>query len=319
MPTAKRERQKQGRAARLAALEAARERQRKRKRIRNIGVGVVAAGALIAVGAVVFKGDKKNTSVSTQPSTTLPPETTTAAPPIPAAFGTTACPNPDGSSAKTQTFAAGFQKCITDGKTYTATITTDLGVITVAFDPARAPVTVNNFVSLARFHYFDGLTFHRVIPDFVLQGGDPKGNGSGDPGYKFGDELPQPSDYKEGSLAMANSGPGTNGSQFFVVVSAAGAKTLVEAVGGTANYTLFGQVTSGMDVVHKIEADGDPSGTPKIVHRMVTVTIAETDSPTPSATIPSATIPSATIPSATIPSTTLVPATTAGTTTTSKP
>src|SRR5207248_1229238 len=111
-------------------------------------------------------------------------------------------------------------------------------------DATKAPFTVNNFVVLARYHFFDGVPFHRVIPDFVLQGGDAeKGDGTGGPGYTFKDELPKAGDYKAGSLAMANSGPNTNGSQFFVVTSAKGAKTLVDAVGGKANYTLFGQVT----------------------------------------------------------------------------
>src|SRR5262250_1084330 len=98
-------------------------------------------------------------------------------------------------------------------KLYRATITTSRGTITMDLDPELAPNTVNNFVVLARGGYYDGLTFHRVVPDFVIQGGCPKGSGRGGPGYKFRDE-PVQSEYRLGAVAMANSGPNTNGSQF---------------------------------------------------------------------------------------------------------
>jgi cyclophilin family peptidyl-prolyl cis-trans isomerase len=107
----------------------------------------------------------------------------------------------------------------------------------------EAPKTVSNFVYLASLGYFDGLTFHRVVPGFVVQGGDPSGNGTGGPGYKFEDE-PVTLDYKEGTVAMANSGPDTNGSQFFICLE--DQPTLPKS------YTIFGQVTEGMDVVKKI-------------------------------------------------------------------
>jgi cyclophilin family peptidyl-prolyl cis-trans isomerase len=165
--------------------------------------------------------------------------------------------------------------CIDPSKDYSATIVTDAGTIELDLLEGEAPITVNNFVYLARYQYFDGLTFHRVIPDFVLQGGDPLGNGTGGPGYTFEDELPDPEDYQAGSLAMANSGPDTNGSQFFIVTSESGAEALVNAVGGEAAYSLFGQVTSGMDVVEAIEADGSPSGEPGTVHTIESVTISE--------------------------------------------
>jgi cyclophilin family peptidyl-prolyl cis-trans isomerase len=148
---------------------------------------------------------------------------------------------------------------------------TDAGTISITFDAKAAPKTVNNFVVLARYHFFDGLTFHRVIPGFVLQGGDPEGTGRGGPGYQFADELPASvTDYKAGSLAMANSGPNTNGSQFFIVVSDSGGAQLSKPL-----YSLFGQVTAGMDVVKKIEDDGGSDGTPKVVHKMTKVTITE--------------------------------------------
>lgn len=164
---------------------------------------------------------------------------------------------------------------IDPAKTYTASMVTDMGTIEIELYAEKAPVTVNSFVFLARQGFYDCISFHRVIPDFVVQGGDPQGTGSGGPGYNFEDELPEPDEYQAGSLAMANSGPNTNGSQFFIVTSDNGAQSLVDAVGGTANYSLFGQVTEGMDVVAEIEADGSPGGTPSVLHRIETVTITE--------------------------------------------
>ena len=108
---------------------------------------------------------------------------------------------------------------IDDSKMYRATITTDRGPIVMELDPQLASNTVNNFVGLARQGYYDGLTFHRVVPDFVIQGGCPEGTGRGGPGYRFEDE-PVKGEYTLGAVAMANAGPNTNGSQFFVTVAA---------------------------------------------------------------------------------------------------
>jgi peptidyl-prolyl cis-trans isomerase B (cyclophilin B) len=125
-------------------------------------------------------------------------------------------------------------------KMYRATITTDRGTIVMDLDPQLAPNTVNNFVGLARQGYYDGLTFHRVVPDFVVQGGCPEGSGRGGPGYKFADE-PVKGEYTLGAVAMANAGPNTNGSQFFITI-ADGTRSL------TKDYNLFGYVVDGMDV-----------------------------------------------------------------------
>jgi peptidyl-prolyl cis-trans isomerase B (cyclophilin B) len=126
------------------------------------------------------------------------------------------------------------------GKIYRATITTDKGVMVMDLDPQLAPNTVNNFVGLARDGYYDGLTFHRVVPEFVIQGGCPEGSGRGGPGYKFADE-PVKSKYTLGAVAMANSGPDTNGSQFFICID--------DCTGKLApSYNLFGYVVEGMDV-----------------------------------------------------------------------
>ena len=107
---------------------------------------------------------------------------------------------------------------IDPAKRYTATIDTSLGEIVIALDALKAPKTVNNFVFLAAHHYYDGVIFHRIINGFMCQGGDPTGTGRGGPGYKFDDELPEAGEYQIGSVAMANAGPNTNGSQFFLIV-----------------------------------------------------------------------------------------------------
>lgn len=138
---------------------------------------------------------------------------------------------------------------VTDpAKRYTATITTDRGDIVIALDPARAPKSVNNFVFLARDGFYDSLTFHRIVDDFVIQGGCPEGTGRGGPGYRFEDE-PVQGEYEAGAVAMANSGPNTNGSQFFICIADDSSQL-------TPSYNLFGKVESGMSVALAI-AQGD--------------------------------------------------------------
>jgi len=127
---------------------------------------------------------------------------------------------------------------------YEATIATDRGDIVLSLDPAKAPRTVNNFVFLVRDGFYDGLTFHRVVDDFVIQGGCPEGTGRGGPGYRFADE-PVQGEYIAGALAMANAGPDTNGSQFFIC-------TVDDRHKLTKSYNLFGRVVKGMDVVTSI-------------------------------------------------------------------
>ncbi len=127
---------------------------------------------------------------------------------------------------------------------YIATIATDRGDIEIALDARRAPKTVNNFVFLAGEGFYDGLTFHRVVDGFVVQGGCPEGSGRGGPGYRFEDE-PVQGDYIAGSVAMANAGPNTNGSQFFI-------STADNRRNLTRTYNLFGQVVKGMEVVNAV-------------------------------------------------------------------
>lgn len=142
-------------------------------------------------------------------------------------------------------------------KLYDVTIHTPKGDIGMELDPQLAPKSVNNFVHLARDGYYTGLTFHRVVPDFVVQGGCPEGTGRGGPGYRFDDE-PVKGEYIEGAVAMANSGPNTNGSQFFICTTDDRHKL-------DKKYNLFGYVLKGMDVVKQI----------KIGDKMETVEVAE--------------------------------------------
>jgi cyclophilin family peptidyl-prolyl cis-trans isomerase len=179
-------------------------------------------------------------------------------------------PAADGSSAQRRSFKSEPTMVIDPSKRYTATMVTSKGSMTIALDPQAAPRAVNSFVFLSRFHYFDGIVFHRVIPGFVLQGGDPTGTGTGGPGYKFADELPAPGRYELGSLAMANAGPDTNGSQFFVISGADGMRL-------PPSYSLFGKVVAGLDVVATIDALGSSSGKPKEKVTIESVTITEAD------------------------------------------
>jgi len=131
---------------------------------------------------------------------------------------------------------------IDKNKKYTAFLETSAGEIVVELNASQTLITVNNFVSLAKKDFFNETIFHRVIKGFMIQGGDPKGDGTGGPGYKFDDE-PFQGEYKRGTLAMANAGPNTNGSQFFI---------MHQDYALPKNYVIFGQVISGIDVVDKI-------------------------------------------------------------------
>ncbi len=152
-------------------------------------------------------------------------------------------------------------------KTYSAILQTNHGDISVALDAERSPQTVNNFVFLARDGFYDGCIFHRVISGFMVQGGDPTGTGRGGPGYKFRDETEGDGHYARGTLAMANSGPNTNGSQFFITHADAGLPH---------SYTIFGNVTEGLDAVDSIAAsDTDHSDKPHDDVVISKVTISE--------------------------------------------
>jgi cyclophilin family peptidyl-prolyl cis-trans isomerase len=147
---------------------------------------------------------------------------------------------------------------IDENTVYHVTISTDRGDIVMDLDPALAPNSVNNFVALARQGYYDGLTFHRVEPNFVIQGGCPEGSGRGGPGYRFADE-PVQGEYTLGAVAMANAGPDTNGSQFFVCIDDCTRKL-------AKSYNLFGYVVEGLGVTQSIQK-GDVMRTVAIEER----------------------------------------------------
>ncbi len=182
-----------------------------------------------------------------------------------------AFPNFDGSSPKTQTFNAEPEMGIDPSKRYTATMETNHGTMVIALDPIKAPKTVNNFVFLALYHYYEGVICHRIIKNFVIQGGDPAGTGRGGPGYKFADELPKAGQYEIGSFAMANAGPNTNGSQFFIISGPDGARL-------PPAYALFGKVIKGLEIVADIQSvptGGGDKPREDVVINKVTITVSD--------------------------------------------
>ena len=164
-------------------------------------------------------------------------------------------------------YSAAPELAIDLSKTYAATLHTNRGDIEIAFQPERSPQTVNNFVFLAREGFYDGVIFHRVISGFMIQGGDPTGTGRGGPGYQFRDELEGSPGYSRGTVAMANAGPNTNGSQFFI---------MHQDYGLPHSYSVFGKVTSGMEAVDAIAAsDTDRADRPREDCVIESVSISE--------------------------------------------
>jgi peptidyl-prolyl cis-trans isomerase B (cyclophilin B) len=158
-------------------------------------------------------------------------------------------------------------------KTYVATVSTSCGAFEITLDAKRAPVTGGSFKYLADEKFYDGLTFHRIVPEFVVQGGDPAGNGSGGPGYSVEEAPPSSLSYAEGVVAMAKTEqepPGTSGSQFFVVTGAQGESL-------TPDYALVGKVTKGMDVVQRIGSiqSDQNTGQPAVTVVIESITVAE--------------------------------------------
>jgi peptidylprolyl isomerase len=177
----------------------------------------------------------------------------------------------DGSAPKQQKFSGYPDMGIDSDKRYTATMSTSMGDMVIALDPIKAPKTVNNFVFLALNHYYDGIIFHRIINRFMCQGGDPTGTGTGGPGYKFADELPKPGQYEIGSMAMANAGPNTNGSQFFLISGASGVRL-------PPAYSLFGKIVKGLDVLDAMQSvDTDHRDRPRtdVVINSVAITVSD--------------------------------------------
>src|SRR5262245_20722464 len=201
----------------------------------QIGVAIIIIATAVVLGLTKFKLPKKNVNLAVLPTNTQSTTNQTAS-----STNTT-----ENTNVKKYTNPGQLAPEQIDQKQ--VRITTKKGEIVFSLDSKQAPLAVSSFVYLNNNHFFDGLTFHRVEPGFVIQGGDPLGNGTGGPGYAFVDE-PVTGEYTAGTVAMANSGPDTNGSQFFIV--------LEDQPSLPKNYTIFGKVTAGMDVVRRI-AIGD--------------------------------------------------------------
>lgn len=252
--------------AKRDAEKAARQRQ---ERMRKIRIAVYAAAAvLVAFLVFVLVKPGKDGKTAAQPS--VPP--TTSATSTPSANPGCSATQPGAYQGKKYSSFPAYS--VDKNKKYTATMETSCGQVVIELLPKSAPKTVSNFVYLARQRYFDGLTFHRVIPEFMIQGGDPAGTGSGGPGYQFDDEIdPALTFDKPGLLAMANAGTqggkGTNGSQFFITDS------MPSHLNG--KHTIFGRVLKGQDVVKKIiGVQRDPQDKPLVPVYILKITITET-------------------------------------------
>jgi len=255
MPSDKRQRQDEGRLLRLEAERTAVSRSQRSRQFRTVGL-MVGAVLLVAL-AVSLLSEDDEADVAADGTTTTLAEGSAVSIPIPPAgasvTGDTPCPAADGTEERTTTFEKAPPMCIDEAKTYTALLMTSEGNITIELDAVNAPLTANNFVVLARYHYFDGVAFHRIVPGFVNQAGDAVGPnpGEGGPGYSIPDELPaDPSTaYAPGAVAMANAGPDSGGSQFFLVIGDENG-----ALSGAGSYSLFGKITAGQDVSAGINA-----------------------------------------------------------------
>lgn len=278
MPSDKRARKRAARQARMAALE--RQKRRRSALRRGIVILFVAAlaGGIYALTRSNHKASTAKSTTTTSPVPTSVPDSTTTT--VSLAGDTTSANCPASFTATTAlkkpSFSSAPPTVIDPAKTYTAAVRTDVGTFTIALDAKDSPVTVNDFVFLAENHYYDCVVFHRVIQGFVVQGGDPTGTGSGGVTYTVQGEVPKSGSYPLYSVAMAKTSTAPNGSagsQFYIVSGSQGTSL-------PPQYAFLGQVTSGTDVIAKIDHDGapasDPTGTgkPTKLHRMLSVTIS---------------------------------------------
>ncbi len=276
MPSDKRARQ---RAARQARLEAEAKRHKQRKQTRNVIIGVVIIGAIVGLVFLLTGNSNKNNQDAKSKSSTTTTSTTTAGShaklqaQADAAAVSAGCPASTKTRVNNMSFPSAPAMAIDTSKTYTATIKTTTGTFVITLDAKTAPKTVNNFVFLAQKGFYHCVLFHRVIPNFMDQTGDPTGTGTGGPGYTIPDENPAKASsasqqYPLGSVAMANTGsPNTGGSQWFIVAGPEG-----ESLPNT--YALFGQVTSGMNVVDTINQQGSTAGVPPdVTQRILSINV----------------------------------------------
>lgn len=300
MPSEKRARQRAARAQKQAVIQQVVKRRRTLRRV----IWAVLLVAVVVVIAVLLNssGSKKTTtgeksgsssststsSTSSTTTSTVKIPTTTFATPTTLPLATTAvaptCPPTSGSKSREVFFTKAPPDCINKTSVWDATLVTSAGKFVVEMDASKSYAAINNFVFLALWQYYNGTLFHRVIPGFVVQGGDAAGTGDGGPhhypGYSYTGNTPSstcktaptgPTCYVPGDLAMANSGaPSSNGSQFFVVLP--GGETVLN---GEPVYTNFGKVTSGMSVVEKIGAWGTQAGTPAVKVYLLNVTVKQ--------------------------------------------
>jgi peptidyl-prolyl cis-trans isomerase B (cyclophilin B) len=260
----KRERQRQNRDARREAMMEAEKRRKRNRTLRNLAL-VLLPLVILFVVLQLTNSDDSSSSSSGSCSTTVPPKP------------------------KSETFPSAPPLTIDPAKQYTAVMDTSCGKISIALDAAQAPQTVNSFVYLAKQGFYDGTFFHRIVTNFVDQGGDPTGTGSGNPGYQLPDEPPA-NGYAAGSVAMANAGAGTTGSQFFLVVSQSGAQQL----GTTAPYSYSSLGTmdaAGLKVAKKINTFGanTSAGKPTRKIYVLGVTITEAAASTSTTAAPATT------------------------------
>jgi peptidyl-prolyl cis-trans isomerase B (cyclophilin B) len=276
VPSDKRARQRAAREARLAA-EA--QSQKRRKQIRNGIIVVVIAAVVVGIVFLVSGNNNNVASQSNVDKTTTTIAGKSADAKLQAQANEVAvkagCPTSTKTTVNTQKYASAPAMTIDTSKTYTATVVTTAGTFDIALDAKTAPISVNNFVFLADKGYYHCVIFHRVIPGFMDQTGDPTGTGDGGPGYTIQDENPAKAanaseQYPLGSVAMANTGqPNSGGSQFFIVSGPQGESL-------PNSYALFGSVTSGMNVVDTINQQGSAAGVPPdVTQRMLSVTIHE--------------------------------------------
>ena len=252
----KRQRKKENARQAREARQAAEKRRKNMRTARNVGIAaVVIIGGIILINVLTGSDDKKDVAVDSSTTTTL---NTTGKTVSPAAVAKVNCTDTKPATSAKNTKQTAPAMTIDSTKKYTAMMSTSCGDIVIALDAKNAPKGVNNFVSLAKQGFYDGLTFHRVVSDFVIQGGDPQGDGQGGPGYTEPTELPK-NGYPLGTLAWAKTGQdpaGSAGSQFFVVTSDH-PTSLEQKQGGSYQYGAFGHVTKGIEVAKKMEGFDD--------------------------------------------------------------
>jgi peptidyl-prolyl cis-trans isomerase B (cyclophilin B) len=278
VPSDKRARQ---RAARQARLEAEAKRQKQRRQVRNGVIVVVIIGVVVGLVFLLTGNNNKPSQASGKSSTTTSTTATKANDAeLQAKANTTAvaagCPASTKTKVNNLSWSAAPAMAIDTSKTYTATVKTTTGTFVITLDAKTAPKTVNNFVFLAQHDFYHCVIFHRVIPNFMDQTGDPTGTGTGGPGYTIPDENPAKASnanqqYPVGSVAMANTGqPNSGGSQWFIVAGPQGESL-------PNSYALFGQVTSGMNIIQTINQQGSTAGVPPdVTQRILSITIAST-------------------------------------------